>query len=155
MPLLRYFVYVGASLLGLLLIANVALPPVPLPGTLTSATDLPSVRIHSDRKLPEAIVFDTRSTVSSAPVPVLPAPVTVAEAVAPAQPAAATVAEISPKARVREAFAQLPEEATTAAPKPKMAAKSPIRRKVAARPHITGPMMMVAQQPHFGQFATW
>jgi hypothetical protein len=146
MPLLRYFIYVGASLLGLLLITNVALTPVPLPGTLTSATDLPSVRIHSERKLPEAIVFDTHSTVSSAPVPMLQAPMTVPRAVAPAQPAA-TVTEISPKARVREAFAQLPE--------PKTASKPPAKRKVAARPRTAGPVMMVAQQPHFGPFATW
>src|SRR6516165_6103894 len=146
MPLLRYFLYVGASLLGLLLITNVALKPVPLPGTLTSATDLPSVRIHSERKLPEAIVFDTHSTVSSATVPVLPAPATVARALEPAPPAA-TVSEISPKARVREAFAQLPE--------PKTVSKPPAKRRVAARPRTAGPVMMVAQQPRFGPFVTW
>ena len=145
MPLLRYFLYVGASLLGLLLIANVAFTPVPLPGTLTSATDLPPVRIHSDRKLPEAVVFDTHSAVSSAPVPMLPAPVTVARAVAPAQPAA-TVTEISPKARVREAFAQLPE--------PKTVSKPPVKRKVVARPRTAYPYL-VAQQPRFGLFNTW
>jgi hypothetical protein len=152
MPLLRYFIYVGASLLGLLLIANVALPPVPLPSTLTSATDLPPVRIHSERKLPEAVVFDTRSAASSAPVAVLPAPVTAAQAVAPAQPAA-TVTEFTPKAHVREAFAQLPEN--TAPSAPKTVSKSPVKRKVAARPRAVGPVMMVAQQPRFGQFATW
>jgi hypothetical protein len=148
MPLLRYFIYVGASLLGLLLIASAALPPVPLPGTLTSATDLPPVRIHSDRKLPEAVVLDTRSTVSNAPVAVLPAPATVARAFAPAEPAP-TATEISPKARVREAFAQLPE--------PKTVAKPPAKRKVAARPRTAAPapVMMLAQQPRFGQFATW
>lgn len=155
MPLLRYFIYVGASLLGLLLIANVTLTPVPLPGTLTSATDLPSVRIHSDRKLPEAVVFDTHSTVSNASVPVLPAPATVAQATAPAQPAA-TVSEISPKARVREAFAQLPDKTATSPPKTAVS-KPPVKRRVAARPRPVGPfpMFMVAQQPHFGQFATW
>jgi hypothetical protein len=155
MPLLRYFAYVGASLLGLLLIANVAFTPVPLPGTLTSATDLPPVRIHSDRKLPEAVVFDTHSAVSSAPVPMLPAPVTVARAVAPAQPAA-TVTEISPKARVREAFAQLPDSATSAVTGPKMVSKPPVKRKVVARPRTAYPYpYMVAQQPHFSPFATW
>jgi hypothetical protein len=135
-------------LLGLILIANVALSPVPLPGTLTSATDLPPVRIHSERKLPEAVVFDTRSAVSSAPVVVLPTPATVARAVATAQPAP-TVTEISPKARVREAFAQLPEPKTVSVSKP------PAKRRVAARPRSPGPVMMVAQQPHFCLFATW
>ena len=132
-------------MLGMLLIANVAFTPVPLPGTLTSATDLPPVRIHSDRRLPEAVVFDTHSAVSSAPVPMLPAPVTVTRAVAPAQPAA-TVTEISPKARVREAFAQLPE--------PKTVSKPPVKRRVAAGPRTAGPVVMIAQQPHFSPFAT-
>jgi hypothetical protein len=150
MPLLRYFIYVGASLLGLIFIANTALAPVPLPSTLTSATELPSVRIHSERKLPEAVVFDTHSTVSTAPVPVLPAPVTVAQAAVPPQSPAMTT-EITPKARVREAFAQLPENASG----PKMVAKPPVKRRVAARPRTTGPMLMVAQQPHYGPFATW
>ena len=155
MPLLRYFLYVGASLLGLLLITNVALTPVPLPGTLTSATDLPPVRIHSERKLPEAVVFDTHSTVSSAPIAMLPAPATVAQAVAPAQPAAA-VTEISPKARVREAFAQLPDAATSSVTGPKMVAKPPVKRKAVARPRTAYPYpYMVAQQPHFSPFATW
>src|ERR1700749_4837566 len=106
MPLLRYFLYVGGALLSLILIANLVLPQESLPGTLTSATELPSVRIQSDRKLPERIVFDTRSTVAVAPVPVL-APSKIAAVVAPA-PVPAMAAEMSAKARVREAFAQLP-----------------------------------------------
>lgn len=169
MPLLRYLVYVGGSLLGLLLIANAALTPVPLPSTLTSATDLPPVRIHSERKLPEAVVFDTRSAASSAPVPMLSAPVTLARAATPAQAAvtaqpAATITEISPKARVREAFAQLPDGAATSQPRmkdaglttgPKMGAKPLVKRKVVARARPADPLLMVAQQPHFGQFFTW
>ena len=71
MPLLRYFLYVGGALLSLILIANLMLPQEALPGTLTSAAQLPPVRIASDRKLPERIVFDTSSTVATAPVPVL------------------------------------------------------------------------------------
>src|SRR5262249_60749852 len=106
MPLLRYFLYVGGALLSLILLANVVLPQEPLPGTLTSATELPPVRIHSDRKLPDRIVFDTSSTVATAPVPVL-APPKVAAVVAPT-PIAPLTAEMSAKARVRETFAQLP-----------------------------------------------
>jgi hypothetical protein len=165
MPLLRYFFYVGAALLGLILISNFVLPQAPLPSTLTSATDLPPVRIHSDRKLPERVVLDTSSTVSTKPVPML-APVTVAQATAPAS---AAVAEIPPKARVREAFAQLPDEqaskskaapVTAAEPKaapvttaePKAVSKPAPKRKVAKpRP---GPVM-VAQQPFFGRFWVW
>jgi hypothetical protein len=159
MPLLRYFLYVGGILVGLLLISNFVLPQAPLPSTLTSATELPPVRIHSDRKLPERVVLDTSSTVSTRPVPML-APVTVAQSAAPAaEPASAAVAEIPPKARVREAFAQLPDEQaskSTAAPvtatEPKVASKPVPKRKVAK--HRPGPVM-VAQQPFFGRPWIW
>src|ERR1700750_2860260 len=115
MPLLRYFLYVGGALLSLILIANLVLPQEPLPATLTSVTELPPVRIQSDRKLPERIVFDTSSTVATAPVPVLAPPKVAAAAPAPA-PVPAITAEMSAKARVREAFAQLPADEQVAAP---------------------------------------
>ena len=165
MPLLRYFLYVGGALLSLILIANVVLPQEALPGTLTSATQLPPVRIQSDRKLPDRIVFDTSSTVGSAPVPVLPAP-KVAAVVAPA-PAHALTAEMSAKARVREAFAQLPpskdasepkmdQMARVVVPEPRMyKVKQAPKRIAAPRPYMPRPLAMVAQQPHFGSFETW
>ena len=165
MPLLRYFLYVGGALLSLILIANLVLPQEALPGTLTSAAQLPPVRIQSDRKLPERIVFDTSSTVAPAPVPVL-APRKVAAAVTPA-PAPAVTAEMSAKARVREAFAQLPAEEAVAAPKmdqmasvvvpsPQMyKVKQAPKRVAAPRPYAPRPLAMVAQQPHFGSFQTW
>jgi hypothetical protein len=165
MPLLRYFLYVGGALLSLILIANVVLPQEPLPGTLTSATELPPVRIQSDRKLPERIVFDTSSTVATAPVQVL-APPRVAAVVAPI-PAPAVTAEMSAKARVREAFAQLPPSEDVSEPKmdrmarvvvpaPQMyKVKQAPKRVAAPRPYAPRPLAMVAQQPHFGSFQTW
>ena len=165
MPLLRYFLYVGGALLSLILIANLVLPQESLPATLTSATELPTVRIQSDRKLPERIVFDTSSTVATAPVPVLPAP-KVAAVAAPA-PSPAVTAEMSAKARVREAFAQLPPSEEVSEPKmdqmarvvvpaPQMyKVKPPPKRVVAPRPYMPRPLAMVAQQPHFGSFQTW
>jgi hypothetical protein len=165
MPLLRYFLYVGGALLSLILIANLVLPQEALPGTLTSATELPSVRIQSDRKLPERIVFDTSSTVAIAPVPVLPAP-KVAAVVAPA-PAPAVNAAIPSKARVREAFAQLPPSEDVSEPKmdqmarvvvpaPQMyKVKQAPKRVAAPRPYALRPLAMVAQQPHFGSSETW
>lgn len=156
MPILRYFLYVGGALLSLLLISSVVLPQVPLPSTLTSASDLPPVRIHTDRKLPERIVFDTTSTVSSAPVPVIAsAKATPGDPVAAAVPFAAP--EISPKARVREAFAQLPEgdAARVSATQPRVVSKTlPKRKVVAAGPRTAQPSMLLAQQPRFGQ-TTW
>jgi hypothetical protein len=158
MPLLRYFLFVGASLLALLLVANAALPSAPAPEGLTSATDLPPVRIHSERKLPERVVFDT-STVM--PVQPQAAPVVVAQVkpLAPAPQAKAESPSISAKARVREAFAQLPPEqdvfepkmsdmATVVVPEPKMyPARQPVKAKAAVKPHSARPLMMAAQQP--------
>ena len=155
MPILRYFLYVGGALLSLLLISSVVLPQVPLPSALTSASDLPPVRIHSDRKLPERIVFDTRATVPPDPVAVI-----ASAKAAPGDPVAAAVPfaepEISPKARVREAFAQLPEAeaARVAATQPKIASKALPKRKIAAGPRAAQPSMLLAQQPRFGQ-TTW
>jgi hypothetical protein len=165
MPLLRYFLYVGGALLSLILIASVVLPQESLPGTLTSATELPAIRIQSDRKLPDPIVFDTRTTAATVPVPVLTPP-KVAAVIAPA-PVAAVTAEMSAKARVREAFAQLPAEEVVADPKmdqmarvvvptPQMYKVKQVPKRVAApRPYASRPLAMVAQQPHFGSFQTW
>jgi hypothetical protein len=147
MPLLRYFMYVGGALLTLLLISNAVLPQVPLPGTLTSGSDLPTVRIHSERKLPDKVVFDTSVPVrTSAPVAVVAAaPVPAVVAAPPA------VAEMSAKARVREAFAQLPD---VTLPEPKMVSKVPVPKRKIAKPRTLNSLVMVAQQPHFGQ-NTW
>jgi hypothetical protein len=163
MPLLRYFMYVGGALLTLLLVSNAVLPQVPLPGTLTSGTDLPTVRIHSERKLPDKVVFDT-SVPLRASAPVIKSVVAVAPAPAAVAPLPA-IAEMSARARVREAFAQLPDGGEAAGPKisqmalvalpePKMVSKVPVPKHKIAKPRIVNPPMMVAQQPHFGQ-ATW
>jgi hypothetical protein len=173
MPLLRYFIFAGGSLLVLLFVANAAFPTGPLPQTLTSGSDLPPVRIHTDRKLPARVVFDTSATLpgqtQAAPAVVAqtkpqPKIQVQAQAQSPLPPA---VAEMSAKARVREAFAQLPQQddasqptmgdmATVVVPEPKMfPAHQPVKRKVVAKPRTTHPVMMVAQQPHFGGFDTW
>jgi hypothetical protein len=160
MPLLRYFVYVGGALLALLLISDVVLPQVPLPGNLTSASDLPAVRIRSQQKWPERVVIDT-----AVPLPVAAVKIARAEGTPAPQP---PIAGASAKASVREAFAQVPpgqvEQKQPAASKVAAAAptepgktqvKPQPKRKVArARP--AGRPMMVAQQPHFGLFdSTW
>jgi hypothetical protein len=175
MPLLRYFIFVGGSLLALLLVVNATLPTEPLQETPTSGSDLPPVRIHSDRKLPDRVVFDTSAVL---PGQTQAAPVVVARVKPQAKPqpqvatqvqapVASAMAEMSAKARVREAFAQLPQEddasqptmtdmATVVVPEPKMyTARQPVKHKLIARPRNTRPVMMVAQQPRFGGFYTW
>ena len=161
MPVLRYFLLVGGALLTLLLVANALLPELPATGSVASSADPPVIRIHSDRKWPERVVFDT----SQRPF----APVTVAKADDPVAAPAVTVASpavtvASPKARVREAFAQLPlSEQIPPVDARKLAAKPPKRKLARTRP-IQQPMppawqqptMLVAQQPHFGLFGnTW
>jgi hypothetical protein len=154
MPLMRYFLVVGGALLALLFITDAYLPK--LPAAERADTDLPVIRIHSDRKWPERVVFDTsRPIVAAAPT-------------AAAMPAA--VADLSAKARVREAFAQLlptpeaqrqpPEQKQAQLSTPAKSDPKPHKRKIAKRrpaPPPTPPVMLVAQQPQFGFFgrSTW
>src|SRR5712671_4946815 len=94
MPVLRYFIFVGGFLLALLFVADAYAPPQPVAakaGTVV-ATENPTLRIRSDHKWPQAIVFDT--TQPTIVPPVLKAEASVA--------APANITEISPKARVRE-----------------------------------------------------
>ena len=151
MLVLRYFGYVGGLLLALLFVCNAVFPKQPLPEILSSGSDLPAIRIHSDRKWPERVVFDT----SMAPV-AASAPVTVAQADTPAAPKV-EAPSITAKARVREAFAQF----TPAAPKPETKAelRPQPKRKVATRVtkvHTGRPLVLASQQPRFGWFDnTW
>jgi hypothetical protein len=74
---------------------------------------------------------------------------------------------MSAKARVREAFAQLPPSEEVSEPKidqmarvvvptPQMyKVKQAPRRVAVPRPYAPRPLAMVAQQPHFGSFETW
>ena len=177
MPIFRYFLFVGGSLLALILVANAALPSAPVPEGLTSGGELPPIRIRSERKLPERVVIDT-----SVPMPAgATAPVTVAQVKpqvlqpqvqAQVQPVAqapvpSAVTQMTAMARVREAFAQLPQEqdafepkmsdmATVVVPEPKMyPARQPIKQKAAvAKPRYNPHPMMMAQQPR-GVFSTW
>jgi hypothetical protein len=159
MPVLRYFLYVGGALLALLLICNTVLPQAPATNGLVSSADTPAIRIHSDQKWPERVVFDTaHPTVVPAPAPltVVKADETVADPV--------TVA--SPKARVREAFAQLPlseqippvdakKPEVKPQPRHKVVRARPVQQQPMPQP-FQQPMIRVAQQPHFGLFGnTW
>jgi hypothetical protein len=148
MPLARYFLYVSGVLIALLFIADAYLPK--LPDAVRADNDLPLVRIHSDRKWPERVVFDTSvATVT----PAQPAK-TEASVQAPA-----TVADAPATARMREAFAQAqPSDSKqlqlsdAKKPDPKLQRK----RKIAKR-RIAPPMVLVARQPQFGFFGnnTW
>jgi hypothetical protein len=147
MPLARYFLLVGGALLALLFITDAYLPKLPVADSSAEAVDMPVIRIHTDRKWPERIVFDTR-------IPTItprPAENTVASVAAPS-----TVADVSAKVRVREAFAQLPpppDQARLQSDPKKPEPKLQHRRKI-ARNRVAPPTMLVAQQPRFGFFAS-
>ena len=147
MPLARYFMFVGGVLLALLFIVDSYLPKLPAADATDPGFDRSIIRIHSDRKWPERVVFDTSLPTI---VPVLTAK---AETVVPVQ-----ATDVSTRVRVRDAFAQLPFDPKQAQlsdskkPEPKLQRK----RKIVKR-HVAPPTVLVAQQPHFGFFAnnTW
>ena len=142
MPLARYFVLVGGVLLALVFISDFYLPKSPV--AERADIDRQVIRIHSDRKWPERIVFDT-----SVPT-VTPAPAQ--SVVASVAPAAAD--EAPAQARMRESFAQVsPSDAKHVhvaelrKPEPK-----PLRKRKIARRRVGPAPVMVAQQPQFGFF---
>lgn len=143
MPLARYFFFVGGVLLALLLVSDAYLPK--LPAGHMANTDLPVIRIHTDRKWPERVVYDT-----SHPT-IIPAQIANPDEGAPAP---ATVAVAPAKAQVREAFAQMqPSDAQQlqqSEPK-KPEAKLQRKPKIAKR-RPAPPMVLVARQPQFGWF---
>lgn len=176
MPIFRYFFFVGGALLALLFAANYVLPTSPVTQAIaTASNEQPLIRIRSDRHLPERVVLDTSQPTLAAPaakIAAVTAPQPPVESMSPA------LAEISAKARVRETFAQFTPaaKADTAAVKkteaktqiqpqvqaqaqpPQTPAQQP-KRKVARThpvPQQGRPMMVMAQQPHFGFFnSTW
>jgi hypothetical protein len=111
MPILRYFVVVGAVLLGLMLVADryFALPPVAEVAATASPLDRSILRIHSDQKLPERIVFDTTLTAPARTSPVVASTASVVTA--------SNVKPVDSKVDPKLAFAAMePQVAPKAAP---------------------------------------
>lgn len=140
MPVMRYFLFVGAALLALLFAVSAELPSPPVVKATNTAVDLPMIRIHTDRKWPERVVFDTSAK------PAAVAPVQTAS-IAPTPPAPAQGADVATKLTARDAFAQL-----TPADLKKREVK-PTRKRKVARKRVSPPTMLVAQRPQFGFFA--
>jgi hypothetical protein len=144
MPVLRYFLFVGGALLVLLFAVDALAPKAPEVVTAAEASAPsanPALRIRSDRKWPERIVFDT-----STPTIVPPAQ-TAATEVSPPPPAPG---EFTAKARVRESFAQFkPADESKPEAKPQPKRKLAKHRAPPAGPQVA----VVAQQPQrFGLF---
>jgi hypothetical protein len=143
MPLARYFFYVGAVLLALLLVPHAYLPKAPVAERANA--DSPVIRIHSERKGPERIVFDT-----SLPA-ITPPRIANDEASIPSPPAAI---DVSVKAREREALAQM-QPSGAKQPQPSNPKKREPRlqhqAKIAKR-HTAPQFFLAARQPQFGWF---
>jgi hypothetical protein len=145
MPVMRYFLFVGAALLALLLVAGEVFPTAPAESAVqgtSAASDLSVIRIHTDRKWPERVVFDT--TIPT----IVPARTQMAKNEAsvavPAQ-----VADTSTKMTARDAYAQLvPTDLKKPDPKPQP--KRKIAKKRAAPPAV---QFAQQQRPQFGFFA--
>ncbi len=103
MPVARYFLFVGGVLLALLFALDAFAPQqVAVASNSAGSIDKTVVRIRSDQKPPERVVYDM-----SLPTIVPPAAKTQVAA-APAAP----IADINAQARVRDTFAQfVPAEA--------------------------------------------
>ena len=143
MPLARYFLFVGGVLLALLFIADACLPKLPVAERIIA--DLPVIRIHSDRKWPERVVFDTRLP-AVALTPIVNAAANV--------PASATFADVPDKAQAREAFAQLQPTDAPQLQKPELKKPHPAtqRKRKIARKRGGPPMILVARHQSFGWF---
>lgn len=143
MPLARYFLYVGGVLLTLVFILHAYLAELPVLERVH--VNSPIIRIHSDRKWPERIVFDTtRPTIAPAQTAIVEDRV--------ASPA--TVADVSVKEREREAFALMqPPDAKRLEPSApaRRELKQQRQRKIVKRP-VTPRSLFVARQPQFGWF---
>ena len=74
----RYIAFVGSLLLAILFIADWCMPMAPTLSVTSRGADKPIIRIKSDRKWPERIVFDTSAPtiVPQMPPVVADAPVT-------------------------------------------------------------------------------
>jgi len=148
MPLARYFFFVGGALLALLFVSNAYLPKLPAADSSVAAVDMPVIRIHTDRKWPQRVVFDTSIPTITPRPPANP----VASVAAPA-----AIADVSAKVRVREAFAQLPPPSDPTRLQPSDPKKSEPKlqhKRRIAKNRAGPPGMLVAQQPRFGLFDT-
>ena len=147
MPVARYFLFVGGVLLALLLAIDALIPQQAIVASQAApSVNKTVVRIRSDQKLPERVVYDT-----SLPTIVRPPAVT-AQVTAPVvAPPAAASADATAQARVRETFAQfVPAEAKK--PEPQVQRKRKVAKSRPAPMQLAQPQMRVAQQSHFGFF---
>jgi hypothetical protein len=142
MPLARYFSFVGGALLALLFILDAYLPKLPIEER--THANLPLIRIHSERKWPERIVFDTTTPA------IIPAQIAGTES---SMPARQTTGDVSVEAREHEAFAQMQPSDTRPLQPPSANKRAPkVQRKSRIARRYTPPRFTSVRQWQFGWF---
>jgi hypothetical protein len=140
MPLLRYFIWVGSVLFALLFIFDACLPRLSTTGKTHAVA--PVLRIYSDQKWPERIVYDTSA-------PMIGSTQSANLAAAGSAPPVTSVA--SPK--FREAFAEL--RTTGAGPQPadpKRPRGRPQQQHRFAKKNAAKPVWLLARRSPLGWF---
>ena len=142
MPLARYFFFVGGVLLALLLVLDACLPK--LQASAKAKVYPPVIRIYSDRKWPERIVYDTS----------LPTIVSASDANAePVVRAPDVVAETLIGIREQVSFAMLrPSDEQSQPSRLKMAKLKPRPQVRVARKRVLAPNFAMARHLPFGWF---
>ncbi|WKA31280.1 hypothetical protein [Bradyrhizobium roseum] len=149
MPVARYFMFVGGILLALLLAIDAFFPQQAVVASQAApSVDKTVVRIRSDQKPPERVVYDTT-------LPTIVPPTVAVQAAAPVVPpspvASAVAIDASAQARARETFAQLvPSDAKK--PEAQVQRKRKVARNRPVPVQGAQPQMRVAQQSHYGFF---
>src|SRR6185369_14115346 len=143
MPLARYFLYVGGVLLTLVFILDACLTKLPV--MERAHVNSPIIRIHSERKWPERIVFDTTLPT------IVPAQTAIVE---DRIPSPAAVTGVAVKEREREAFALMqPSNAKRLEPSaPGRRELTPQKQRKIAKRHVMPRSLFVARQQQFGWF---
>src|SRR5258707_8349105 len=140
MPLARYFLFVGGVLLALLFISDDYLPKLAVSNRAISHSAI--IRIHSDQKWPERVVYDT-SLPTAIPAQIANMEGSVA---VPEIAASATVRE-------REGLAPLQRPDANQLPDPKkQEPKLKRQRKKIAKRHAAPAARLGARQSQFGWF---
>jgi hypothetical protein len=142
MPLARYLSCVGGALLALLFIVDACFPEKP--ASIRPEVYPPVIRIHSDQKWPERIVYDTS-------VPTI-VPTSIADAEAIVQ-APEVVAEASTGAKDRAAFAMLrPVDEQLLSSNTKMRIVKPRHQVRIVRKRVPAPRLAMVRPVSSGWF---
>ena len=135
MPLARYFSFVGGVLLALLFILDACFPKLPV---ITKAkANLPVIRIYSDRKWPERIVYDTRLPT------IVPTSMASTEDIIEAPKG---IVDASAGSKERESFAMAPPQTSNI----KMRELTPRHQRKIARKRTVAPPVATARHLHYG-----